>query len=366
MKPLSSLIELQRGHDLPSRERTEGAVPIIGSFGVTGWHDVARYAGPGVAIGRSGASIGRATYVKQAYWPLNTCLFVRDFKGNDPRWVYWMLRNADFAAYNSGSAQPSLNRNYLAQMDVRTPSVRQQVLIGEALGALDDKIAVNARVISHGRELLRAVWARCADESSRQVRLGDVVTVNPRAVKPDLAEPPYVDMKALPEHGLLISDAGRREAKGGARFMHGDTLMARITPCFENGKMAYVDVLGAGEVGYGSTEFIVFRSLEGVPSAVPYAVVSSAEFRKYAARSMIGTSGRQRVQAKGLEEYELDWPDEEKLAEFGEFSDALLGRLGAARDESQRLATTRDELLPLLMSGKITVKDAEKTVEEVV
>ena len=110
----------------------------------------------------------------------------------------------------------------------------------------------------------------------------------------------------------------------------------------------------------------MFRSAEGVPSAVPYVVVASAEFRKFAARSMIGTSGRQRVQAKGLEDFELRWPDDQKLAEFGEFSDALLGRLGSARDENLRLAATRDELLPLLMSGKITVKDAEKTVEEVV
>lgn len=142
--------------------------------------------------------------------------------------------------------------------------------------------------------------------------------------------------------------------------------MARISPCFENGKMAYVDVLEDGEVGYGSTEFIAFRSREGVPSAAPYAVVASEEFREFAARSMIGTSGRQRVQAKGLEDFELRWPDDEKLAAFGKFSDALLGRLGAARDENLRLAATRDELLPLLMSGKITVKDAEKTVEEVV
>ena len=67
-----------------------------------------------------------------------------------------------------------------------------------------------------------------------------------------------------------------------------------------------------------------------------------------------------------LEDFELRWPDDQKLAEFGEFSDALLGRLGSARDENLRLAATRDELLPLLMSGKITVKDAEKTVEEVV
>lgn len=115
---LSEVVTLQRGHDLPSQRRNLGSVPILGSFGVTGWHDTAKYSGPGVAIGRSGASIGVATFVEGPYWPLNTTLFVKDFKGNDPRWVYFLLDAIDFSSYNSGSAQPSLNRNYLADIQV--------------------------------------------------------------------------------------------------------------------------------------------------------------------------------------------------------------------------------------------------------
>lgn len=79
------VLELQRGHDLPAASRGSGTVPVIGSFGVTGMHDTAAYDGPGVAIGRSGAAIGTATFVAGPIWPLDTCLFVRDFKGNDPR-----------------------------------------------------------------------------------------------------------------------------------------------------------------------------------------------------------------------------------------------------------------------------------------
>ncbi|WP_072527973.1 restriction endonuclease subunit S [Mycobacterium tuberculosis] len=79
------VLELQRGHDLPAASRGSGTVPVIGSFGVTGMHDTAAYDGPGVAIGKSGAAIGTATFVAGPIWPLDTCLFVRDFKGNDPR-----------------------------------------------------------------------------------------------------------------------------------------------------------------------------------------------------------------------------------------------------------------------------------------
>lgn len=81
--------------------------------------------------------------------------------------------------------------------------------------------------------------------------------------------------------------------------------------------------------------------------------------------SMTGTSGRQRVDAKALADYELSWPSPTELAQFGTVTDSLLARISAARDESQVLARTRDELLPLLMSGKITVKQAETQAEEV-
>ena len=116
---------MQRGHDLPTPERREGEVPILGSTGVTGFHNVARYEGPGVAIGRSGF-IGGAQYCDVSYWPLNTCLFVKNFFGNEPRWVYYVLKNIDFSQYNSGTTQPSLNRNNLSHIPVSTPSLGAQ------------------------------------------------------------------------------------------------------------------------------------------------------------------------------------------------------------------------------------------------
>lgn len=98
---LDELVRLKRGYDLPTRDRRAGATPILGSFGVTGWHDEAKVDGPGVTIGRSGASIGVATYSSEPYWPLNTTLYVEDFKGNHPRFVYFTLDSIDFRSFNS-------------------------------------------------------------------------------------------------------------------------------------------------------------------------------------------------------------------------------------------------------------------------
>lgn len=125
VKTLNEVCELQRGHDLPTPERREGNVPILGSTGVTGFHNVARYRGPGVSIGRSGF-IGGAQFCESSYWPLNTCLFVRDFFGNDPKWVYYFLKSINFSQYNSGTTQPSLNRNNLNGILVKTPPISDQ------------------------------------------------------------------------------------------------------------------------------------------------------------------------------------------------------------------------------------------------
>lgn len=145
-KRLGDFVTLQRGHDLPDERRRPGPIPVIGSFGVTGWHDQARAVGPGVAVGRSGASFGIVSYSPSDFWPLNTALYVIDFHGNDPRFAYYFLREFDFKRFNSGSAQPSLNRNFVHPVEITVPDPPEQRAIAHILGALDDKIELNARM----------------------------------------------------------------------------------------------------------------------------------------------------------------------------------------------------------------------------
>jgi type I restriction enzyme S subunit len=95
---------LQRGHDLPEQDRRDGSVPILGSFGVTGYHDTAIAKGPGVTVGRSGASFGVVTFSDSDYWPLNTALYVTNFHGNNEKFVYYFFKHFDFSSLNSGSA----------------------------------------------------------------------------------------------------------------------------------------------------------------------------------------------------------------------------------------------------------------------
>ncbi|MGB3795825.1 MAG: restriction endonuclease subunit S [Alteraurantiacibacter sp.] len=155
---LGDLVALQRGHDLPASTRTTGRVPVMGSFGITGWHNAVKAKGPGVTVGRSGASIGVVSYTEDDFWPLNTCMYVTDFKGNDPRFVYYFLQTVNLASHNSGSAQPSLNRNYIYPIDIAVPGPVEQREISVLLGALDDKIELNRRMSATLEEMARALY----------------------------------------------------------------------------------------------------------------------------------------------------------------------------------------------------------------
>ena len=114
----------------------------MGSAGPNGTHSEALAEGPGLVIGRSGASIGRVHFSEVDYWPHNTCLYVTDFLGNNPRFAYYLLQTLNLAGYNSGSAQPSLNRNFIYSIRIQVPALWEQDEIADMLNGLDDRIAL--------------------------------------------------------------------------------------------------------------------------------------------------------------------------------------------------------------------------------
>lgn len=155
---LGDVVELKRGYDLPQKERLPGAVPLVSSSGVTDSHAKAMVKGPGVVTGRYG-TLGQVFYVEQDFWPLNTTLYVRDFKGNDPRFISYFLRDVDFFAYSDKAAVPGLNRNHLHQAKVRFPTdLTEQRTIAHILGSLDDKIELNRRTNATLEAMARALF----------------------------------------------------------------------------------------------------------------------------------------------------------------------------------------------------------------
>lgn len=154
---LGDVITLQRGFDLPAQHRKPGSIPIVSSSGISGYHNEARVSGPGVVTGRYG-TLGEIYYITEDYWPHNTTLYVKDFKGNEPRFVYYLLRTLGFATHNSASGVPGVNRNTLHRLPVRQPPLPVQRHIADILGALDDKIQVNRRISATLESMARALF----------------------------------------------------------------------------------------------------------------------------------------------------------------------------------------------------------------
>lgn len=154
----------------------------------------------------------------------------------------------------------------------------------------------------------------------RTIRAADFIDFNPRLNLKKGAITTKVAMDKLKPFTKKIPETEKAEFNGGAKFCNGDTVMARITPCLENGKTAYVDMLDDGEIGFGSTEFIVMRAKAGIsdPQFVYYTAINPT-FRNVAIKSMVGSSGRQRVQQSVLEELELSVPGLDEQRRIGAF-----------------------------------------------
>jgi type I restriction enzyme, S subunit len=153
VKTLGEFVALRRGHDLTARARRRGAVPVMGSAGPNGFHDTALARGPGVVLGRSGASFGQAHYCPCDYWPHNTALYVTDFLGNDPLFSFYFLKSIDFSRHNSGGAQQSLNRNFIAPIPVAVPKHDEQRIITRALSDADALIESLEQLIDKKRHI---------------------------------------------------------------------------------------------------------------------------------------------------------------------------------------------------------------------
>ena len=184
-------------------------------------------------------------------------------------------------------------------------------------------------------------------------KLQEVIDLNPRRTLKKDSLAPYLDMKNVRTQGHLVDEVILRNMTSGTKFINGDTLLARITPCLENGKTAYVDFLLDNEVGWGSTEFIVLRPKEHLPTALGYFIARQENFRTLAIQSMTGTSGRQRANADTLANQSwLIYPADLMIV-FDKYAGKYLTHIKNNGLQNGILKNIRDALLPKLLSGEL-------------
>ncbi|AVE06488.1 restriction endonuclease subunit S [Pseudomonas palleroniana] len=197
---LGDIIELKRGYDLPKDKRTTGCFPIVSSAGVSDFHSVAMVKGPGVITGRYG-TIGEVFYTSEDYWPLNTTLYVRDFKGNDPRFISYFLKTLDFDSYSDKGAVPGVNRNHLHLAKVCIPGIETQKAIAKVLSGLDSKINLNQRINQTLETMAQVIfksWFVDFDPVKAKIAAIQEGTDPLRAAMSAISGKPDAELEALP------------------------------------------------------------------------------------------------------------------------------------------------------------------------
>ncbi|KAK48592.1 restriction modification system DNA specificity subunit [Caballeronia jiangsuensis] len=337
--------------------------------------------------------------------PQTTFWRVMDEEKIDRDFLYALLRSPSFQGLFATRAGETDMAGYVSltsqrELELSLPTIVIQRDIGRTIRLIDDKIELNRKMAATLEEIARALYrswfvdfdpVRARAEGCtpahmdaataalfpdsfgedgvptgwRDGSLKDLIVFNPKERLPKGTIAPYFDMKALPTVGMVADKPIQRAFSSGTKFRSNDTLLARITPCLENGKTGMIEGLGENVVAWGSTEFIVMRARPGTPMALPYCVARDASFRDKAIATMTGSSGRQRADAEAISALAATVPPQAILNAFGDIVDPLIRRVHASGHERRNLSDLRDALLPRLISGELRVGAAREMIEEV-
>lgn len=299
----------------------------------------------------------------------------------DQGYYFYALRSPfvqdQLMARATGTTVLGIRQSELRKVSLPYYSLETQRKIASILAAYDDLIENNLRRIGIVEEMARAIYrewfvefrypgyedsvlveSECGPipDGWEAMRLTEAIQVNPAAkVEKKLAKP-YADMACLSTGSMIVQFKETRTGASGSKFQNGDTLVARITPCLENGKTGFVQGLHENEVALGSTEFIVFRSVVVCPEYV-YLMARTDSFRQHAIKSMTGASGRQRVQTTCFNDYLLAIPPRGLLDQFSMIAAPMFRQAWTLSEINDKLRQTRDILLPRLISGELDVSD---------
>ena len=296
----------------------------------------------------------------------------------NPHFYFYLFRSplgrAKLASIAARTAVSGIKGSDLSALRLPLLAPELQARIASILGAYDDLIEVNRRRIAVLEEMARRLFEewfvhfRFPGHAKRQsMAVGsaeDLIDFDPPTRLPRQGEKPFVPMTQLSTSSSLIDSHEWRESGSGAKFMNGDTLFARITPCLENGKTGLVRGLPGDGVGFGSTEFIVMRGSRAGP-AFTYLLARNDAFRFHAQKSMSGATGRQRARTESVRTFAFASPPKEVLDRFEALAWPMLELVGQLGETNKRLAASRDLILPRLISGDLPITTAERDLEAV-
>ena len=381
---LEEVATLQRGFDLPNTKRTDGKYPVIAASGFSTWHNDYKVKAPGVTTGRSG-TLGQVHFVREDFWPLNTSLWVKNFNGNDERFIYYFLKTLNFEEYNSGTSVPTLNRNDVHKLDVKVPNLPEQQSIASILSAIDDKIENNLAINKTLEEMAMALYKHwfvdfgpfqngefveselgLIPKGWEVKRLEDFIHVLSKGTTPRIRDSdglnriiPFLKVKDINSDGEINT----YNIELIPEEIHFKDLKRSIL--FENDLLFSI----AGTIGRVS---IVTENLNNSNCNQALAFIRLKEKEKFKAlvyywlkseevQNRIQNAVVQGVQANVsltvLKELEFVKPMEKVVTDFSNKLNPILELILKNQKENQTLTQLRDTLLPKLISGEVRLKE---------
>jgi type I restriction enzyme S subunit len=365
---LGDAVNLKRGYDLPERDRVDGEYLVVSSSGVTGSHNVAMVRGPGVVTGRYG-TLGQVFYVPSDFWPLNTSLYVQDFRGNHPLFVFYLLQTLNFGQQSGAAAVPGVNRNVLHMLRIRRPDLSTQRKIAAILSAYDDLIDNNLRRIKILEEMAQNLYrewfvklrfpghqsARFTDSPLGQIPEGWEVSEFR-----NLFEIKYG--KTLPK--TKIADVGPYPVYGAGDIIgYHDEVLYRE-------KCTLVTSRGNGSGTVWRTReaaFVTNNSLIILPRIEfkhwDYSFVELLLKHSNVMEAKTG-SAQPQVTIENLNYVKAIVPEKPCVERFCSFATPISEQVDLYLSKNATLRSTRDLLLPKLISGEVDVSELDIAVPE--
>ncbi|MCY3941820.1 MAG: restriction endonuclease subunit S [Gammaproteobacteria bacterium] len=373
-KQFKDFVTLQRGFDLPKSRMVDGVVPVLGSNRVIGYHNEVKVEAPGVVTGRSG-TLGLVQYSEQPFWPHNTALWVKDFKGNNPKFVYYKLKTLHLERFNGGASVPTLNRNVLDTLPISVPKQAEQFRIVSILSAYDDLIENNRRriaLLEKASRLLYREWfvhfrfpghehVNITDglpEGWESQYLRDVVTtqyghtasasdieVGPKFVRgTDINKRSFIDWQTVPYCPEQSLDFNKYA------LVPSDILVIRMA---DPGKVAIVEK-SIQAVFASYLVRLKVRNPDKVPPIFLFMTLMDKRYQGFIGASS-GGSTRKSASAKLLTDFYFALPPKALLKLYIEQITPMREMITRLVDQCASAARARDLLLPRLMNGAIII-----------
>ena len=273
----------------------------------------------------------------------------------DPEYLMLWFSRSEFDRYarymSHGSVRETFDWDELCKVELPVPSIDTQHSIVKAYQTITKRIELKRRINDNLEAQTQALFDELfLRDGMPDCTLSEIANVNPTRTLSKGCIAKCYDMSCLPTRGCVPEGGEMKAYNGGVRFQNGDTLIARITPCLENGKAAYIDILNDKEVAFGSTEYIVFSPVDTMPSSFYYFLIRSKKFRAFALQYMNGSSGRQRVSGDELAAFPLTKPSQEALSRFDMVAKPVLEQFKVASLEINRLNALQQFIIASISS----------------